>query len=73
MGGHLTMKNYKYNCSTYEVLLWESEQTQKPEPHLITFKAVENDLAYVSDERKEYVFKNGLWVEFVEQDAVVRN
>lgn len=57
------MKNYKYNVSTYEVLLWESELTPKPEKHLITMPAQEGDLAYVSDNRKEYVFKNGNWVE----------
>lgn len=57
------MKKYKYNVSTYEVLLWESELTPKPEEHLITMPAQEGDLAYVSDNRKEYVFKNGNWVE----------
>lgn len=57
------MKKYKYNVSTMEVLLWESEITPKPEEHLITMPAQEGDLAYVSDNRKEYVFKNGNWVE----------
>jgi len=57
------MKKYKYNVSTYDVLLWESELTPKPEEHLITVTPEEDDLAYVSDTRKEYVFKNGNWVE----------
>lgn len=57
------MKKYKYNVSTYDVLLWESELTPKPEEHLITIKPNEDDLAYVSDIRKEYIFKNGDWVE----------
>jgi hypothetical protein len=48
-----------------EVLLWESEQTSKPAEHLITIPAHEGDLAWVSDENKEYVFKEGAWIEFV--------
>ena len=63
MGGDLIMKNYKYNCSTYEVLLWESEITPKPEEHLITMPAQEGDIAWVSDEDKEYIFKEGSWIE----------
>lgn len=55
------MKKYKYSVSTFEVLLWESELTPKPEEHLITTPAQEDDLAYVSDTKKEYVFKNGQW------------
>lgn len=45
-----------------EVLLWESELTQKPEEHLITFKAEQDDLAWVSDEEQEYIFQNGEWI-----------
>lgn len=56
------MKNYKHNVSTMAVLLWESEQTPKPAPHLKTLPAHDGDLAYVSDEKKEYVFSNGNWV-----------
>ena len=53
-----------------EVLLWESERTPKPAPHLITMPAQEGDLAWVSDEAKEYVFKEGGWIEYVvEEDA----
>ena len=59
------MKNYKHSVSTMEVLLWESELASKPEPHLITMPAHEGDLAWVSDENKEYVFKEGAWIEFV--------
>ena len=59
------MKNYKYSVSTMEVLLWESEQTSKPAEHLITIPAHEGDLAWVSGENKEYVFKEGAWIEFV--------
>ncbi len=58
------MKKYKHNVSTYEVLLWESELTPKPEEHLITMPAQEGDLAWVSDEGKEYVFKEGVWIEY---------
>lgn len=59
------MKKYKYNVSTMGVLLWESELTPKPEEHLITIPAQEDDLAWVSDENKEYVFKEGVWIEHV--------
>ena len=55
------MKNYKHSVSTMEVLLWESEQAPKPAEHLITTHAQEGDLAWVSDEDKEYVFKDGVW------------
>jgi hypothetical protein len=48
-----------------EVLLWESEQEPKPAEHLITMPAQEGDLAWVSDEAKEYVFKEGAWIEHV--------
>lgn len=61
------MKNYKYSCSTFEVLQWESEQTTKPAEHLITMPAQEGDLAWVSDTQKEYVFTDGAWVEVVEE------
>ncbi len=54
------MKKYKYNCSTYEVLLWESELTPKPEEHLITVQPQENDLALADG--IEYVFQNGEWI-----------
>ena len=57
------MKKYKYNVSTMEVLLWESELKPKPEEHLITMPAQEGDLAWVSDEDKEYNFVNGAWQE----------
>lgn len=57
------MKKYKYNVSTYEVLLWESELTPKPEEHLITMPAQEGDIAWISDEDKEYKFINGAWQE----------
>lgn len=64
------MKNYKYSVSTMEVLLWESELQPKPAPHVITMPAQEGDLAWVSDEQKEYVFKEGAWIEHnVEEDA----
>jgi hypothetical protein len=56
------MKNYKHHCSTFAVLLWESEQAPKPAPHLKTLPAQNGDLAYVSDEQKEYIFANGSWV-----------
>ncbi len=59
------MKKYKYSVSTMEVLLWESEQAPKPAEHLITMPAQEGDLAWVSDEDKEYVFKDGAWIEYV--------
>jgi len=49
------------------VLLWESEQEPKPAEHLITMPAQEGDLAWVSDEQKEYMFKDGTWIEFVEE------
>lgn len=62
------MKNYKHSVSTMEVLLWESEQTPKPAEHLITMPAQEGDLAWVDDERKEYVFKDGVWVENTEEE-----
>ena len=63
------MKNYKHSVSTMEVLLWESEQAPKPAAHLITMPAQEGDLAWVSDEDKEYVFKDGTWIEYaVEAD-----
>lgn len=52
-----------------EVLLWESEQVPKPAEYLITMPAQEGDLAWVSDEDKEYVFKDGAWIEhIVEED-----
>lgn len=60
------MKNYKYNVSTYAVLLWESELNPKPDEHLITMPAQEGDLAWVSDVGKVFVFKNGRWVEATE-------
>ena len=56
------MKNYKHSVSTMEVLLWESEQTSKPAEHLITMPAVEGDLAWVSDESKEYEFNGTEWI-----------
>lgn len=63
------MKNYKHSVSTMEVLLWESEQEPKPAEHLITMPAQEGDLAWVSDEDKEYIFRNGAWIEhIVEED-----
>lgn len=61
------MKNYKHSVSTMEVLLWESELQPKPAGHLITMPAQEGDLAWVSDESKEYVFKDGAWVELVDE------
>jgi len=48
-----------------EVLIWESEQAPKPAEHLITMSAQEGDLAWVSDEAKEYIFQNGAWIEHV--------
>ena len=64
------MKNYKHSVSTMEVLLWESEQAPKPAEHLITMAAQEGDLAWVIDEDKEYVVKEGVWIEYVvEVDA----
>lgn len=57
------MKNYKHSVSTMEVLLWESELTQKPAENLITMPAHEGDLAWVADEQKEYRFTSGQWVE----------
>lgn len=57
------MKNYKHNVSTMEVLLWESELQPKPAEHLITMPAEEGDLAWVSDEDKEYIFTKGSWIE----------
>lgn len=60
------MKNYKYNVSTMEVLLWESELVSKPFDYLVTLPAEEGDLAFVSDEQKEYVFTGGAWTEVVE-------
>ena len=55
------MKNYKHSVSTMEVLLWESELVSKPADHLITAPAQEGDLAWVGDEDKEYIFKDGRW------------
>jgi len=52
-------KAYKYNCSTFEVLMWESEQSPKPKDHLMTIPAEEGDSAIADG--KEYVFKNGKW------------
>lgn len=46
-----------------EVLLWESELSPKPAPHVITMPAQEGDLAWVSDEQKEYKFTGGVWTE----------
>ena len=51
---------YKYSCSTYDVLLWESEQTAKPYAHLITIKPENGDLAWVDETKQVYVF-NGQW------------
>lgn len=62
------MKNYKHSVSTMEVLLWESELAPKPAPHLITMPAVEGDLAWVSDESKEYIFQNGAWILHIEEE-----
>ena len=62
------MKNYKHSVSTMGVLLWESELQPKPEEHLITMPAQEGDLAWVSDENKEYVFKEGSWIEYVVEE-----
>ena len=62
------MKNYKYSVSTMEVLLWESELQPKPAPHVVTMPAQEGDLAWVSDEQKEYKFTGGVWTEVVEID-----
>ena len=56
------MKQYKHNVSTMEVLLWESELQPKPHPSHITMPAHEGDLAFVSDEAKEYIFHDGAWV-----------
>ena len=61
------MKKYKHSVSTMEVLLWESELTPKPHEHLITFPAVEGDLAKVKD--KEYIFQNGEWKEFIPEEV----
>lgn len=57
------MKNYKYSVSIMKVLLWESEQAPKPAEHLITMPAQEGDLAWVGDENKEYIFKEGAWID----------
>ncbi len=62
------MKNYKHSVSTMEVLLWESELQPKPAEHLITLPAQEGDLAWVSDEHKEYIFKEGSWIEYVVEE-----
>ena len=62
------MKEYKHSCSTIEVLLWESEQTTKPYEYLITFPAQEGDLAWISNEEKEYIFTNGVWTEVINHD-----
>jgi len=51
-----------------EVLLWESELQPKPAEHLITMPAQEGDIAWVSDEDKEYIFQNGAWVEYVVEE-----
>ena len=56
------MKNYKHSVSTMEVLLWESELQPKPAEHLITMPAQEGDLAWVSDEEKEYEFNGNAWI-----------
>lgn len=63
------MEKYKYSVSTMEVLLWESELVSKPAEHLVTMPAQEGDLAWVSDEQKEYVFKDGRWQLNEEADA----
>lgn len=62
------MKKYKYSVSTYDVLLWESELQSKPDEHLVTMPAQEGDLAWVSDEEKEYIFKEGVWIEYVVEE-----
>lgn len=51
---------YKYSCSTYDVLLWESEQKPKPYSHLITITPEIGDLAWVDETKQVYVF-NGEW------------
>ena len=61
------MKNYKHSVPTMEVLLWESELQPKPAEHLITMPVQDGDLAWVSDEAKEYIFQNGAWIEHVEE------
>jgi len=51
-----------------DVLLWESEQTQKPYAHLITMIAQEGDLAWVDETQKEYQFSNGVWNEVMNNE-----
>jgi hypothetical protein len=59
------IKKYKYQCSTLEVLLWESEQTEKPAEHLITVAPEEGDLAFIQETEQEFKFKDGQWVEIL--------
>lgn len=61
------IKKYKHICSTFDVLLWESELEPKPYEHLITFPAVEGDLAKAED--KEYIFQNGAWRELESEES----
>jgi hypothetical protein len=56
---------YKYECSTMEVLMWESELESKPAEHLITIKPEEGDLAFIQETGQEYEFKEGQWVEII--------
>jgi hypothetical protein len=61
-------KKYKYECLTMNVLLWESELQAKPEPHLITLKPAEGDLALIQETGQEYEFKEGEWVEIIPEE-----
>ena len=49
------------SARTLEILKQDSGLLPKPKEDWNTFEPQENDVAYVSEEEKYYVFKNGNW------------
>ena len=62
-------KYYKYvdSCKTYTILLQDSGMLPKPKADWNTFVPQELDIARVDEDRKDYVFYNGQWVELTEE------
>ena len=59
------MIKYVDSCRTLEILKQDSGLLPKPRPDWNTFVPQEGDVAHVDEDDKDYIFKNGEWVEFI--------
>lgn len=60
-------RNYVDSCRTYTILLQDSGMLPKPKENWNTFVPKEKDVAYVLEQRKNFVYHNGYWQELTEE------